>query len=109
MSGMINGGIFGPKLSGKTTLAMALSKSYWTRYKMRTLVLDPFVDTWGDQAWVTNNEVLFWENVWKSQNSLIVVDEAASTIRRDKELIPVFTALRHNHHRLIVIGHSGMN
>ena len=106
---MINGGIFGPKLSGKTTLAIQLSRKYFADAKIRSIVLDPYVDVWGEQAWVTADEEIFWENVWKTQGSLIIVDEAAATIRRARELIPVFTRLRHNHHRLLVIGHSGVD
>lgn len=37
----------------------------------------------------------------------MIVDDGSATIARDKTLIPVFTALRHNHHHLVVIGHSG--
>lgn len=106
---MVSGGIFGPKLSGKSTLAVSLSRQYWQSRHIRSLVLDPNLDDWGQQAWVTSNESEFWDKVWKCQNSLIIVEEAAETINRDKELIPVFTRLRHCHHKFIVIGHSGMN
>lgn len=107
---MTNGGIFGPKLSGKTTLAANLSREYFAKQKIRSIVLDPHLDCdWGQQAWVTADEDVFWTNVWKTQGSLIIVDEAAATIRRSRELIPVFTRLRHNHHKLIVIGHSGVD
>jgi hypothetical protein len=106
---MINGGIFGPKLSGKTTLAMALSRQFWQQYKIKTIVLDLNGDNWGEHATATNDEEIFWQVVWKAQNCLIIVDEAAETINRDKKLIPVFTRMRHNNHKLIVVGHSGMN
>lgn len=106
---MTNGGIFGPKLSGKSTLAMKLSRGYFEKAKMRSLVLDPHLDSWGEQAFVTADEELFWANVWKTKGSLIIVDEAAATIKRSRDLIPVFTKLRHNHHKLIVIGHSGVD
>lgn len=106
---MINGGIFGPKLSGKTTLAVCLSKAYWSVHKIRSLVLDPHVEQWGTQAWVTNDEEKFWPNVWKSHHCLIIVEEAAATIRRERELIPVFTRMRHCQHKLLIIGHSGMD
>src|SRR5260221_2064355 len=106
---MVSGGIFGPKLSGKTTLAIALSKEYWRKSKMRSLVLDPHCEGWGEQAYVTTNEDEFWPNVWKTTNSLVIVEEAAATIRRERDLVPVFTRLRHNHHKLLIIGHSGMD
>jgi len=106
---MNSAGIFGPKLSGKTTLAKALSREYFLKGKLRTLVLDPNNDDWGKQSLVFTDEEKFWPVVWQSQNCLVIVDEAAATIRRDRDLIPVFTRLRHLHHKLIVIGHSGMD
>lgn len=106
---MVSCGIFGPKLSGKTTLAMELSRAYWVRLRVRTLALDPHIERWGPQALVTADEKVFWENVWKTTRCLIIVEEAAATIRRERDLIPVFTRLRHCNHILIVIGHSGMD
>ncbi len=106
---MTRGGIFGPSLAGKTTLAKYLSREYWQKCKMRTLVLDPTNDDWGQQAMVFTDDAKFWDAVWKTQNCLVIADEASETINRDKELIPVFTRLRHHHHKLIVIGHSGVN
>jgi|SRR5882757_2601916 len=106
---MTSGGIFGPKLSGKTTLARALSKEYWRASQMRTLVLDLNNEDWGEQAFVSTNEAEFWSMVWKAQGMLIVVEESAETINRDKKLIAVFTRLRHLKHKLLVIGHSGVN
>ena len=99
----------GPKLSGKTTLAMTLSREYWRKYRMRSLVLDPNREDWGKQAWVTNDEEKFWSVVWATKQALVIVDESGETINRDKGLIPVFTRLRHLHHKLIVVGHSGVN
>lgn len=104
-----NGGIFGPKLSGKTTLARALSKQFWQKEQRRTLVLDPHLEEWGEHAKAYDNEDDFWKAVWAVQNCLVVVEEAAATIRRERSLVPVFTRLRHNHHKLLVIGHSGMD
>ena len=106
---MINGGIFGPKLSGKTTLAVQLSRVYWRQQSLRSLVLDPHKEAWGAQAWVTAEESEFWPVVWRAKSCLIVVEEAAATIRRERDLIPVFTRLRHCQHRLLVVGHSGMD
>lgn len=106
---MTSGGIFGPKLSGKTTLAMALSKEYWRANQIRTIVLDLNNEVWGEQAFVSTDESQFWSMVWKGQGMLIIVEESAETINRDKKLIPVFTRLRHHKHKLLVIGHSGVN
>lgn len=106
---MTNGGIFGPKLSGKTTLAKALSRQLWQTEQRRTLVLDPHAEVWGEHALVFTDEKKFWEAVWSVENCLVVVEEAAATIRRERTLVPVFTRLRHNNHKLLVIGHSGMD
>jgi hypothetical protein len=108
---MMSGGVFGPKLSGKTTLAMHLSKQYWTKRQIRSIVLDINNEPWGDHALVfkEGEEEKFWETVWNNKNFLIIVDEASSTIKRDKSLIPVFTRLRHLNHKLLVIGHNGIN
>lgn len=112
---MESAGIFGPKLSGKTTLARELSRQYWLRSQRRSLVLDPNLDDWGKHAWVTDDEEKFWAVVWRqpivgrAKPSLVVVEEAAETINRDKGLTRVFTRLRHLNHKLIVIGHSGEN
>lgn len=106
---MVNGGIFGPKLSGKTTVAVQLSRVYWRSKKVRSLVLDPHGENWGGQAWVSKDEAQFWQVVWKARDCLVIVEEAAATIRRERELIPVFTRMRHCCHRLLVVGHSGMD
>jgi hypothetical protein len=104
---MVSGGIFGPKLSGKTTLAKRLSSLYWHSFNQRTLCLDINMEPWGGWVMATDDDAKFWELVWNTKESLIIVDEGSTTINRDKELIPVFTRLRHLHHRLIVVGHSG--
>jgi hypothetical protein len=118
---MESGGIFGPKLSGKTTLAKEISRQYWERSKRRSLVLDINLETWGPHAWVTDDEEQFLRAVCqqpipglggisnRGKPSLIIVDEATETINRDKTLVRVFTRLRHLHHKLLVIGHDGTN
>lgn len=105
---MISGGAFGPKLAGKTTLVKSLSRDYWRGKGLRSLVLDPNEDgDWGPQAWTTADEDHFWGVVWASRRCLVIVEEAAATIRRDNDLVPVFTRMRHLEHRLLVVGHSG--
>ncbi len=98
-------GIFGPGLSGKTTLAKALSRSFFAQ-GTRSLCLDINGEEWGPGATVFKDESRFWETVWANEKHAIFCDEAAETIARDKELISVFTRLRHNGHKLIVMGHS---
>lgn len=105
---MINrAGIFGPSQSGKTTLAKALSAEYWNAHKIKSLVLDPWLEDWGKHAVVMADEEKFWASVWASTHCLVIVEEATQTINRDRDLTKVFTAIRHQHHKLIVVGHSG--
>lgn len=109
---MTNGGIFGPKLSGKSTLAHQLSREFFLKNKMKSLVLDPHSEDWplwGEHSVVTDDEEKFWPMVWDSKNCVVFVEEAASTINRDKSLIEVFTRMRHCNHKLVVIGHNGMS
>ena len=103
-------GIFGPKLSGKSTLARRLSEQYWVQEKRRSFVLDPNLEYWGPQAWVTSNEEQFAEVVWKVRNELVIIEEAAATINRDRSKVAgYFTRIRHAGHKVIVVGHSGMD
>ena len=89
-------GIFGPGLSGKTTLAMHLSRHYWTNHQVKSLVLDPNLDQWGPQAWVTNDPDRFWDMVWNRETDCaLFVEEAAETIARDSEKTSLFTRVRH--------------
>lgn len=107
-----NCGIFGPKLSGKSTLAHRISLECFQRQQMQSLVLDPHREDWekwGPHSTVNDDEETFWPVVWKSTNCVVFVEEAATTINRDKALIQVFTRLRHCGHKLVVIGHSGMS
>ncbi len=106
---MINGGIFGPKLSGKTTLAKRICSDIRRTELRDSLILDPHLETWPEGCHATADETKFWEVVWSSKNKLVVVEEAAATIRRERDLVPVFTRLRHCEHKLLVIGHSGMD
>ena len=101
-------GIAGASECGKTTLAIHLSRAYWTEKKIPSLVLDPWKGEhqWGKQAWVTSNEKVFWAAVWERKNDLVIVDDGSLTIARDRELVPAFTAIRHQGHTLMVVCHG---
>jgi hypothetical protein len=101
------GAIFGTTLCGKTTLAVDLSKQYYAQKKIRTLALDPHKAKWGPQAWSTQDEDEFWRVVWARRGHLVIVEDASLTINRDRDLMKVFTQIRHNEHRLLVVGRSG--
>jgi hypothetical protein len=100
-------GIFGPTLCGKSTLAKALTREYEKQRGMRALVLDPHGEKWAEHSVVFTDEEKFWATVWESQHCIVIVEEASTTLRRDREFMPAFTRIRHNHHKLIVIGHNG--
>jgi hypothetical protein len=104
---VISAGNFGPKLSGKTTLNKELSREYWLGKGIPSLVLDPFEEDWGSHAWVTSDMEHFKHVIFEKEWCLVIIEEASSTIAREKEFMPIFTRLRHQHHRLIVSGHSG--
>src|SRR4051812_13196619 len=99
---MVNAGVFGPKLSGKSTLARHLSMKLHRDNKLQSIVLDPHDDVWGPQALVFTDEDKFWSVVWKSKRCVVFVEEAAATIRRERSLVPVFTRLRHCEHKLVI-------
>ncbi len=103
-------GIFGASESGKTTLAKKFSAFMFLAEKRKTMVLDPIEKgVWGKHAVVYHNETKFWADIWKARNCLIVVDDGSVTINRDGDLNGVFTALRHNGHKLLIIGHDAQN
>ncbi len=103
-------GIFGASESGKTTLAKKISLHVWKTEKRRTLVLDAISKSnWGAHATVFVNEEKFWATIFRLRNCLVIVDDASVTINRDNSLNGVFTTLRHQGHKLIVIGHSAGN
>lgn len=107
---MIVGGVFGPKKSGKTTLAKELAEQYWRKEQRRSLVNDPnLTDDWGATCWVAPSESEFWNKAWTTQNCLLICDDAGRTIDRAAELNDAFTRINHNGHKLLVIGHSGTN
>ena len=109
--------IAGASECGKTTLAIELSRAYWRNHKMPSLVLDIWKaeNSWGKQAWVTADEKKFFgteENqyadgaIWKRRGDLVIVDEASTVIARDRNLVPIFTRIRHCEHTLLVICHD---
>jgi hypothetical protein len=107
--GKLHTGIFGPSLSGKTVLAKHLSRQLWLRHGIKSLVLDPIGDDWGEWAivYTADKQPEFWAHVWREKRFAVFVDEGTEMISRDKDLIPVFTRIRHNQHKLFVVGHRG--
>lgn len=113
---MLVGGIFGPKKSGKTTLAQHLAQAYWHSEDRASLVNDPNSSDWPKCCWqppITLNEeqkeTVFWETVWKTQHKLIICDDAGKSIDRNADLNDIFTRINHNGHKLLIVGHNGSN
>jgi hypothetical protein len=103
-------GIFGASESGKSTLAKKIAWHFYRTERRPAIVLDPVSKSyWGNHARVFTNEPAFWQYIFKTKNCLIVVDDASVTINRDGDLNGVFTTLRHQGHKLLVIGHSAGN
>jgi hypothetical protein len=106
---MKNGGIFGMIQSGKTTLAGKISRYFNAAHARPSIVLDPVSKLdWGKHSTVfsMSEESAFWETAWRVTGCLVIVDESSTTIARDKDLIPVFTRLHHNNHKILVICHN---
>lgn len=105
-------GIFGRRLSGKTVLTIEICRASYEKEKRFAVVLDPKMQqhAWGPHCYVTNDRAK-WLAKWQHtdcRNCNIVWEESATTIKRDLDLVDVFTAKAGEHgHRLIVTGHSG--
>jgi hypothetical protein len=110
-SDMINSGIFGMIQSGKTTLARKIAWHFWRQNGQRSIYYDPKHDParnwWPECGTVFYDETDFWNATAKEQNLVVVVDEAAVSISRNRDLMWVFTMMNGRRHRLIVVGHSG--
>ena len=108
---MINGGIFGMIRSGKTTLARKIAWHFWKVKGQRSIYFDPKHDAnrnWMPECTTTfYEETPFWQAAWKEQGLVVIADEAAVSIARERELTPVFTMMNGRHHRFVVVGHSG--
>ena len=107
---ILHAGTFGRGFSGKTFLAKEMSKQYWRGHSVKSLVLDPNLEEWGPQAFVTDDQELFWDMVWhREKQCALFIEESSETIARDSEKTSLFTRVRHRGHRLHVSGHSGMS
>lgn len=105
-------GIFGRRLSGKTTLTIAVCADSFRREGRLSVVLDPKKSehNWGAHCWVTDNRDA-WLAKWQSpacRNCNIVWEETSTTLKRDTDYVDVFTMKAGAHgHRLIITGHTG--
>lgn len=103
-------GVFGPSESGKTTLAKKIAFHFYQSEKRETFVLDPVAKSyWGDHATVFTDASQFRQEIFKQRDKLIILDDGSVTINRDSDLSALFTTMRHNGHKLLVIGHGAEN
>ena len=105
-------GIFGRRLSGKTTLTIRLLGGSYAVEGRFGVVLDPKLGqhVWGRHCYVTNDRER-WLRKWQHpqcRNCNVVWEETSTSLQRDPKFVEVFTAKAGEHgHRLIVTGHSG--
>ncbi len=107
-------GVFGPSESGKSTLAQKISLEFFIRQKRFTVALlrstsDKTANGWGKHSRLFYDAGQFLEVVRTTQNCLIVVEDASATIGGDKEFTDLFTCIRHQGHKLLVVGHHASN
>lgn len=102
---MAHVGIFGPTMSGKTTLAQHLAREM-LRQGVAVLVLDPFGERW-PCTWQTDDRARFLTKAKSSRRCALFLDEAGATVAREDDAEWLFTRSRHWGHRLHCIGQSG--
>lgn len=100
--------IMGGSESGKTALAIGLSRGLWSKEKTRTIAFDPFlrIHAWGAQAWATDEFPKFEHVVFRLKGCAAFWDEGTSSGGRDREKVKFFTAVRHNHAFFAFMGHD---
>jgi GTPase SAR1 family protein len=105
-------GIFGASESGKTTLARRVSQEIFIREKRQSICLfhlERAPATWGPHAHGFFNRDEFLAKVRASNGCLVVVEDASVTVAADKDVTDLFTCIRHQNHKLLVIGHHAAN
>ena len=100
--------LIGGSESGKTFFAIGWSRGLWRRYRLRSIVFDPYAreNVWGPQAWVTDDFEKFERAAFGTKGCAVFWDEGTMTGGRDKENLKFFTAIRHNHPVFVFIGHG---
>lgn len=106
-------GIFGASESGKTTLAKRVSQEIFAHERRPSICLFHLERTpasWGKHARGFYNRDEFLTNVrTATTGALVVVEDASVTIAADKDVTDLFTCIRHQNHKLLVIGHHAAN
>lgn len=105
-------GIFGPSECGKSTVAHAISYQIFLNEQRHTVALvtmDADVIPWGAHSTIYRDKDQFLDFVRNHRGYLVVVEDASSTINRDADVTDLFTCIRHQNHKLLVIGHDATN
>lgn len=90
-------------MSGKTTFAMKKANSLQKR-GIRTIVLDPFLDTRWNADFITNDKTEFLEAVWSNRSCAVFVDEAGQEVGKYSEVMnELATRGRHWGHKIYFI------
>lgn len=107
MSGKIRAAVIGGSESGKTFLAMGFSRGLWKRHRLRSFVFDPWMEfDWGPGAWVTKDFERWKHVVTNTRGGVAIWDESTAYGGRDRENVPLFSQIRHQHPVLFCIGHA---
>lgn len=102
----IRAAVVGGSQSGKTSLMAGLSRGLWDRYRVRSIVFDPWCEIqWGAQAWVTDDFPRWRRAVFGSHGCIAIWDEATTNGGDDKSNVDLFSEIRHNHPAIIAGGH----
>jgi len=105
-------GIFGASESGKTTLAKRVSQEIFAREKRPSICLfhlERNPASWGKHVNGHFNRDEFLAMVRGTNGALVVVEDASVTVAADKDVTDLFTCIRHQNHKLLVIGHHAAN
>lgn len=111
MSQKIRAAVIGGSESGKSFLTLGFSRGLWRFSQLRSLVFDPWLgeegaEPWGRQAWVTRDFELWKRVVTGTRGCCVVWDEATAYGGRERENVPLFSQIRHQHPVLFCIGHA---
>jgi chromosomal replication initiation ATPase DnaA len=104
--------VMGPSMCGKSTLVQTISHEYFLRERRQTIALVPHdksVASWGSHSRIFRDKDQFLDFVKETHDCLIVVEDASTTIKQDRDCDFLFTTIRHRGHKLIVVGHRATN
>jgi len=105
-------GVFGPSECGKSTLAHHISRQIYLnegRFTVALVPMDADVIAWGAHTTIFRDKEQFLTFVRSQRGYLVAVEDASLTINRDGDMTDFFTCIRHQNHKLLVMGHDATN